>query len=161
MVVVTEFVSDLYILRSVSFTVILSTTGGILESLLQGCLAKQFLTVNRPRSATMTFDEEDDWGRKITGALKWTSRAIRELRSASSFTPEAAFSAAWTVTSARASFASWKLLINAWERKKVIRKKAKVNVWEPQLKYHNIDFSKTLSKKMKLNIINEKTPWNF
>lgn len=66
----------------------------------------------------MTLWEEEDWGRKMTGALKWTFRAIRVLRSASSFTPDAAFSAAWTVTSARASLASWKLLMNAWEEER-------------------------------------------
>lgn len=66
----------------------------MLASDLQGCMAKRFLIESRPRSATMTFDEEEDWGRKMTGALKWTSRAIRVVRSASSFTPDAAFSAA-------------------------------------------------------------------
>lgn len=67
----------------------------------------------------MTLEEEEDWGRKMTGALKWTLRAIRVLRSASSFTPDAAFSAAWTVTSARASLASWKLLMNAWDKERI------------------------------------------
>lgn len=65
----------------------------------------------------MTLEEEEDWGRKMTGALKWTFNAIRVLRSANPFTPDAAFSAAWTVTSARASFASWKLLMNAWDER--------------------------------------------
>lgn len=110
-------VPDLYILRFVSLTVIISTTGGILTTRLKGCLAKQFLTDRRPRSATMTLEEEEDCGRKITGALKWTLKAIRLLLSASSFTPVAAFSAAWAVTSTKASLASWKLLIKACDGK--------------------------------------------
>lgn len=119
LIITPSLVSHLYILRSVSLTDIISTTGGILTSLLKGFLVKLFLTDSRPRSATMTLKEEDDWGRKMTGALKWTFRAIRVLRSASSFTPDAAFSAAWTVTSARASLASWKLLMNAWEQERM------------------------------------------
>lgn len=111
--------SDLYILRFVSLTVIISTTGGILTTLLKGCLAKRFLTDRRPRSATMTLEEEEDCGRKITGALKSTFKAIRLLLSASSFTPVAAFSAAWAVTSTKASLASWKLLIKACNEKKI------------------------------------------
>lgn len=91
----------------------------MLASLLKGCLAKRFLTDNRPRSAPITFEDVEDWGRNMTGALKWTFRAILVLRSASSLTPDAAFSAAWTVTSARAALASWKLFMNAWKEERV------------------------------------------
>lgn len=87
----------------------------MLAAPLKGCLAKWFLMDKRPRSAPIAFGEEEDWGRKMTGALKWTFSAMRLLRSASSLTPVAAFSAAWTVTSARAALASWKLLMNAWK----------------------------------------------
>lgn len=121
----------------------ISTTGGMLASLLEGCLAKRFLTDSRPRSATMTLEEDEDWGRKMTGALKWTFRAIRVLRSASSFTPYAAFSAAWTVTSARASLASWKLLMKAWWRKSHKKSYKSVRKFERNLRWkkNNSKFS--------------------
>lgn len=90
--------------------------GGILTCVWESTKAKQFLTVTIPRSATVTLVEEDDCGRKTRGALKSTSREMRVLRSASSITPVAAFSAACTVTSARASLAAWKLLMKAWGR---------------------------------------------
>lgn len=105
--------SDLHILNSVSLTDITSTTGGILTLCWKACFAKWFLTDRRPRSATMTLEEEEDCGKMIRGAFKWTFRAIRLLLSASSLTPVAAFSAAWAVTSTKASLASWKLLIKA------------------------------------------------
>lgn len=109
-----QCVSHLYILRSLRPTVMVSMTGGILTCIWEGTMAKRFLTVTIPRSATMTLAEDDDCGRKTTGALKSTSREMRVLRSASSITPVAAFSAACTVTSARASLATWKLLMKAW-----------------------------------------------
>jgi len=71
-----------------------STTGGRLYRVFVLAMKNLFFTVIRPKSATRTFADIDDCGTITTGALILISRAKRELRSASSFTPVAAFSAA-------------------------------------------------------------------
>lgn len=84
----------LYNFSSLKFTVIESTTGGRLYQDFDLAIKNWFFTVISPRSATRTFADTADCGTITTGALILISSAKRELRSASSFTPVAAFSAA-------------------------------------------------------------------